>query len=829
MAYSEHEKVCNEWRKQGRPSLSTHPAKIAKVFSQRNLQKITRIEEALTAQRHHEELMDSFNNDINKIYNKLKKIRGDNVKKVDIPIIETLNGTYSGENVLEGFCSNTETLCNDKEDIDHDFYKMCVQDNMIILDIANEDQTNIPHMSLEILKNIIFKKLKLNKACDINKLTVEHLRFAGDETLSVILSLLNSIIDNINYLSSPQLNTSVASIVYKSKGKPAHHHKSYRQVRVTPLIGRCLYEYIRPNITKITKPLQNSSQYGFTENVAYLMGSLQRHEAEKFCIDSKKTFFGCSLDGDSAFEVVNRTIQTRELFCAGENGKYWLASKYSYENSKTSIKMNGQLSRCFKETLGVKQGFIKSSDDYKIYINPLLDSIDGANLGIWIGPVNVGNSACADDEYLITDSQSKLQAQLDIAEHYGKMYRVTYGAAKTKVTVIGCTQDMEYYSDVQPWHLDKQKVKVTTDNEHLGQIVSGVDQEQKNVELRIQKGRRNLFGMLGPAFAHKCLLSPAVKYHLFKTYTSPIIRSGLATFSLRAEVLNPLTIFQRKALRGILSLSKTASIPAIHFLLGELPIEAQIHKDAFSLFFSVWRNPGSKIHEIVKYLLQNSQENSRTWSIHLKHLSKQYDIEDPLKCLLRDPPEKSQYKEYISTKICSYYETNLRMLAKTNSKMTYLNVSLAGRPHPALAGLITSKDVQNARVHLKMLAGDYFTYSVRAKQSGGSPYCRCCSTTFSNEDIFHIVVICEAYADIRKKLIPGYQDLCSKTKIPINFEAIANNENTLCQFILDPSSFNLKFRVNLTDPTLCRFFKLSRDYCNAINKRRIEIIRTKYK
>ena len=177
----------------------------------------------------------------------------------------------------------------------------------------------------------------------------------------------------------------------------------------------------------------------------------------------------------------------------------------------------------------------------------------------------------------------------------------------------------------------------------------------------------------------------------------------------------------------------------------------------------------------------------------MKHLSKQYDIEYPLKCLLRYPPEKSQYKEYISTKICSYYETNLRMLAKTNSKMTYLYVSLAGlrgRPHPALAGLITSKDVQNARVHLKMLAGDYFTYSVRAKQSGGSPYCRCCSTTFSNEDIFHIVVICEAYADIRKKLIPGYQDLCSKTKIPINFEAIANNENTLCQFILDPSSFN---------------------------------------
>ena len=50
-----------------------------------------------------------------------------------------------------------------------------------------------------------------------------------------------------------------------------------------------------------------------------------------------------------------------------------------------------------------------------IYINPLLDMIDSANLGVWLGPVNVGSSACADDEYLITDSQSKLQSLLDIA------------------------------------------------------------------------------------------------------------------------------------------------------------------------------------------------------------------------------------------------------------------------------------------------------------------------------------------------------------------------------------------------------------------------------
>ena len=167
------------------------------------------------------------------------------------------------------------------------------------------------------------------------------------------------------------------------------------------------------------------------------------------------------------------------------------------------------------------------------------------------------------------------------------MYRVTYGTAKTKVIVIGSARDMDYYREVRSWNLNSEEVKVTVNNDHLGQIVSGTDQEQKNVKLRIEKGRKSLFGMLGPAFAYKCLLSPTVKFHLFRTYTSQIIRSGLASFSLRSETLKRLTIFHRKSLRGILNLSKNSSITALYFILGELPIEAQVHKDVFSLFFSV--------------------------------------------------------------------------------------------------------------------------------------------------------------------------------------------------------------------------------------------------
>ena len=48
--------------------------------------------------------------------------------------------------------------------------------------------------------------------------------------------------------------------------------------------------------------------------------------------------------------------------------------------------------------------------------------------------------------------------------HYGKIYRITYGAAKTKVTVVGSEIDRKYFHDVKAWTMDNSTVLVVEDN-----------------------------------------------------------------------------------------------------------------------------------------------------------------------------------------------------------------------------------------------------------------------------------------------------------------------------------------------------------------------------
>ena len=130
-------------------------------------------------------------------------------------------------------------------------------------------------------------------------------------------------------------------------------------------------------------------------------------------------------------------------------------------------------------------------------------------------------------------------------------------------------------------------------------------------------------------------------------------------------------------------------------------------------------------------------------------------------------------------------------------------------------------------IHLKMLAGDYFTYEVKADQSGGSPHCRCCPSPSPSENLQHILTRCSAYSDIRTRIILEYENICNQSKSNLSFQSIVSEDKTFCQFVLDPASLNLESRIHPSDPILGPLFRLSRDYCFAVNSTRKKILTTK--
>ena len=211
-----------------------------------------------------------------------------------------------------------------------------------------------------------------------------------------------------------------------------------------------------------------------------------------------------------------------------------------------------------------------------------------------------------------------------------------------------------------------------------------------------------------------------------------------------------------------------------------------------------------------------------------------YGIDDPLTCLLKDPPSKHSYKEYILTKITSFHERELRLSAEANSRMQYFNVTLGNlraRAHPAVSNMLTSEEVRQSRPIIKMLTGDFFTYELKSKQTGGSDHCRCCNKNDSNyipnpETISHLLTICSAFQDIREKILQEMIHICERIQY-LDTLYIFQDKEVLCQFILDPASMNLKSRVNINDPLLPDLYRKSRNLCYSIADQRLTILKEK--
>jgi hypothetical protein len=162
----------------------------------------------------------------------------------------------------------------------------------------------------------------------------------------------------------------------------------------------------------------------------------------------------------------------------------------------SQVKQNGMLGRQFSEYKGSRQGHKRAAGHFKSYINPCLLAANSSELGFWIGPICVTCVCVADDTYVLSGDPRQLQGAINIVGHYGRRYRVIFGADKTKVTVTGSKVDMLYYKDINMWSLDGNPLPVTDNNEHLGLIVSGLDEEIKNIDKNIDSARQTLFNLL---------------------------------------------------------------------------------------------------------------------------------------------------------------------------------------------------------------------------------------------------------------------------------------------------------------------------------------------
>ena len=162
---------------------------------------------------------------------------------------------------------------------------------------------------------------------------------------------------------------------------------------------------------------------------------------------------------------------------------------------------------------------------------------------------------------------------------------------------------------------------------------------------RIQIARRTVYALIGAGLHGFSGLNPRVSIHLINCYVIPRLLYGLDVIQLSASDVKNLNVYFNKLIKQIQHLPERTANAGALLLLGQIPIEGQIHKRMLCTFRNVIANTNSVEQNIAYRQLATKSNDSKSGFIKITQM---YDLPLPYD-LMETPPNKRKWKKKLAT------------------------------------------------------------------------------------------------------------------------------------------------------------------------------------
>ena len=278
-----------------------------------------------------------------------------------------------------------------------------------------------------------------------------------------------------------------------------------------------------------------------------------------------KSTFLSFIEFKKAFNSVDRILLLHKLSKIGIVGKIYNAISSLYKDPKSRVILNNMATDWFDCPLGLKQGDIISPTLFAIYINDLAEEIKESGIGIEIDhDLVLGCLLYADDIVLLSDSETDLQALLNIVNVWCSKWRLEVNLLKTNVMHIRKKQCRR--SDFN-FLFEGKTVDYCENYKYLGITV--------NVHLNFEKSTEDLCEGAGRALSG--IITKMIKNGGFPLNVYKILYESCvcSITDYGSEILgfnehNSLEKIHNRAIRSFLGLGKNTPIPGMRAEMGWL-------------------------------------------------------------------------------------------------------------------------------------------------------------------------------------------------------------------------------------------------------------------
>ena len=345
------------------------------------------------------------------LFKEIKRHRGKETEE-----LVTIDGA-TGNDIPNKFAEVYEELYNREEDKEN--LEELLQN--INARIGNESHIQINKVNPNLIKEAL-DKIKSNKSDPLLDFSSDFLKNAPEILYVHLSDIIRSFLIH-GHVSNFLLLATLVPIV-KDKLGDLNLSSNYRSIAISSLILKLL-DWIVIILYGDLLHL-DELQFGFQKANSTSLCTWMVYETIDLYIRNGSTVYAALMDCTKAFDTVQHSKLFKKMLAANIPQVVIRLLINIYTKQTANVRWQGQISREFTISNGVRQGAVLSPLLYCFYMNDLFDILRKSGSGCKLGNLYAGAFGYADDLLLISPSRSGLQDMLNITEDYAKIHKIGF-------------------------------------------------------------------------------------------------------------------------------------------------------------------------------------------------------------------------------------------------------------------------------------------------------------------------------------------------------------------------------------------------------------------
>lgn len=449
-------------------------------------------------------------------------------------------------------------------------------------DIQNADANNNFELNKTFTEEDVsraIKSLKNNKSCGNDLILNEFLKNASGTMLTVFCKLFNIVFESGIIPSC--WTEGIICPIYKNKGDNSNPD-NYRGITVLSCFGKLFTAVLnfRLNCYLENMNLLCEEQAGFRKGYSTMDHVFNLKCLVDLYLHRSKNLFCAFIDYKKAFDSVNRLALWQKLLQQNINGKMLKVIHSMYNNAKSCVRQNNNLSNYFFSNVGVRQGENLSPILFSLFLNDLVQFISHGYDGL-SDITDAIHLLCdnedievyfklylllyADDTVILAESNEQLQAALNSMYLYCQTWKLEVNPTKTKVVVFSKRKVKE-----KPvFTYNGENITVVDDFVYLGVTFTHNASFVKHKHHLLEQARKVMFSILRKI--KKLNLPIDMQLQMFDCMVAPILLYGAEVCGYeKSEIIESLYLHFYKI---IMCFKKCTPNIILYGELGRYPAE----------------------------------------------------------------------------------------------------------------------------------------------------------------------------------------------------------------------------------------------------------------